>query len=82
MMIFLCSISILYILLQVAVCNYWAKGLLDESIGFAFVNPCWIYHNVKVNIFGVIFITILANFLVAPYAIGYWLYKLCTIGRR
>lgn len=50
--------------------------------GFEFLNPITIYNTIKVNIFGTILITILFNTILAPYAIGYWVYKICTIGRN
>lgn len=50
--------------------------------GFEFLNPIIIYNTIKVNIFGTILITILLNTILAPYAIGYWVYKVCTVGRK
>lgn len=53
-----------------------------EAEGFEFVNPIYLYNQIKVNWFGAIFLSIIWNILFAPCAICYWLYKLCTVGRR
>ena len=65
-----------YILFVFAVCD----GLNTD--GFEFVNPIWIYKRFKVNWFGTIFLMIVFNILALPFAIGYWFYKLCTVGRN
>ena len=57
-----------------------AEGFQTE--GFEFVNPVWFYKNIKVNIFGAIFCTIVLNIAILPWALVYWLYKLCTVGRH
>lgn len=50
--------------------------------GFAWVNPLFIYHNEKVNWFGASLLALIANVSIPCYAIMYWIYKLCTVGRR
>lgn len=59
-------------------------GLHDclEAEGFEFVNPIYLYNQIRVNWFGAILLALIWNILFAPYAIFYWLYKLCTVGRR
>ncbi|MBO5424071.1 MAG: hypothetical protein J6A25_01000 [Lachnospiraceae bacterium] len=57
-------------------------GVSCNAAGFEFFNPVVIYNTIKVNIFGTILITILLNTILAPYAIGYWVYKACTVGRK
>jgi hypothetical protein len=52
------------------------------SNGFEFVNPIWIYKHCYVNVFGAIFLCLLANLLCPIGSIVYWIYKLCTVGRR
>ena len=47
-----------------------------------FFNPFWIYAQVRVNIFGCILLTILTNILCPVVAIGYWFYKICTVGKK
>ena len=46
------------------------------------INPIVMYKRKKVNYFGCFVLTLVSHILFAPFAIGYWLYKLCTIGRR
>lgn len=53
-----------------------------EGINFSFVNPIVIYKNLKVNWFGVILLTIIFNVFFPIIAIPYWIYKLCTVGRK
>lgn len=47
------------------------------------LNPkkIWQQYN-SVNIFGCIILTICLNLLVPVISIGYWFYKLCTVGRK
>lgn len=53
-----------------------------ESDGLEYVNPVWIYKRYYVNYFGAALICILYNMLCPIGSIYYWIYKLCTIGRR
>ena len=50
--------------------------------GFEIVNPKYIYEQVQVNWFGAIMISLFLTVLSPICALGYWFYKLCTIGRR
>lgn len=50
--------------------------------GFEFVNPNWIYRNYRVNRFGSIFLSTLYGLLCPIGTIIYWIYKLCTVGRK
>lgn len=52
-----------------------------DDLGEIF-NPKEIYDNTTVNIFGCIMLTILFNILCPVMTIGYWLWWLCTVGRR
>ena len=56
--------------------------IFTEPDGCESVNPLWIYENIDVNWFGVICLSILFHVIALPYAIGYWFYKLCTVGRK
>ena len=49
---------------------------------FTFVNPKVIYKNLHVNWFGTMLLTIIFNILLPVISIPYWIYKLCTIGRK
>jgi hypothetical protein len=53
-----------------------ANGL-DEVL-----NPVEIYDNVDVNWFGCGLLTFLFNIACPPLTIGYWIYWLCTVGRK
>ena len=54
----------------------------DGDIGFSYVNPVVIYNNVKVNWLGAALLSIILNIAFPLISIPYWIYKLCTIGRR
>ena len=71
----------LYILINIIV----LVGILvdaDCGANFSFVNPFVIYENIKVNWFGAVLLTILANVCLPVCAIPYWIYKLSTVGRK
>ena len=51
-------------------------------LGLQWINPIVIYNNVSVNWFGCIVLTILAHIAAGPWAVFYWFYKLCTVGRK
>ena len=53
-----------------------------DSIGFEYVNPCWIYRHYHVNYFGAALLFIVFNLLCPIVSFCYWLYKICTVGRR
>ena len=53
-----------------------------DGIGFAWLNPVWLYNTIKVNWFGAAFLALIGNLALPLYAICYWIYKLCTVGRR
>ena len=53
-----------------------------KAEGFEFCNPLWIYKNYSVNVFGAILLALIYNLLCPIGTIGYWIYKLCTFGRR
>lgn len=47
------------------------------------LNPKDIWKNYEnVNIFGCVILTVCLNLLVPVISIGYWFYKLCTVGRK
>lgn len=57
-------------------------GVLSEFDNFSFMNPIKIYKTYKVNYFGAAIICIIYNLLCPIGSIGYWFYKLCTVGRK
>ena len=54
----------------------------EKADGFEFCNPIWLYRQYRVNWFGAGFLALLINLICPACSLGYWLYKLCTIGRR
>lgn len=50
--------------------------------GLDFLQPDIIYHNTKLNYFGVGVVCLILNLFFLPMALCYWFYKLCTVGRR
>ena len=53
-----------------------------DNNGFAWINPFFIYRHAKVNWFGASFLALIANASIPCYAIIYWFYKLCVVGRK
>ena len=56
--------------------------LEDLDVTLSFVNPKVIYNSIKVNWFGCIILTIIINIGLPVASVPYWIYKVCTIGRR
>jgi hypothetical protein len=53
------------------------------NLDLLWFNPIQNYKDwTQLNWFGIIVITILLNIIFFPYAIGYWIYKLFTVGRK
>ena len=44
--------------------------------------PTELYKHYKVNYFGCFWLTLFANLLCPLFTIGFWFYKLCTVGRK
>lgn len=72
---------VLNILCYVVMIIFMCEQATDE-FNFSFVNPLVIYKHIKVNWFGAILLTILANVVFIAVSIPYWIYKLCTVGRK
>ena len=53
-----------------------------DGANLSFVNPIVIYKNIKVNWFGAVLLTVIANLLFPTVSIPYWIYKICTVGRK
>ena len=58
------------------------NGPLGKTDGLEFVNPVWWYRNYPVNPFGAMMCSLGFTILCPITALGYWFYKLCTVGRR
>ena len=53
-----------------------------SSFGANIFNPFWIYKNTKVNVFGAVVLTFIAIAISPITALIYYMYKLCTVGRK
>lgn len=53
-----------------------------DAYDVEFLNPRYLYRRFRVNWFGLTVLTIVLNVLIAPVALCYWFYKLCTVGRK
>ena len=56
--------------------------VIRYSFGIEFVNPLVIYKQTRVNWFGALFLATLYGMMCPICTAGYWLYKLCTVGRK
>ena len=62
-------------------CALWCYAINPK--GWELCNPYWAYRYYKrVNWFGVTLLSLLFTALCPIGAACYWLYKLCTVGRR
>ena len=66
-------------LILVSIAEY--DKTLNSCKNSDFFSPLWIYNNYNVNWFGSAMLCLLFNILCPIWAIGFWFYKLCTIGR-
>ena len=83
-MITIVWISIIWSILGFAILLFSAlEGdcILDAQ-GLEFVNPVYIYRNCRVNVFGAILVASLLSLICPIGTICYWIYKLCTVGRK
>lgn len=70
------ALIIIYLLISIIT-------LIEIDADFSMFNPIRNYRTwTSVNWFGVIVMTLLLNIIFLPYAIGYWIYKSFTIGRK
>lgn len=77
--------DILFLVGAIWVLAFLFRCILAEMItadGFEFVNPKYLYEGGNLNWFGAVFIALIWNLLFAPFALIYWMYKLCTVGRK
>lgn len=56
--------------------------VIKYSHGIEFVNPLVIYEQTGVNWFGAFFLAALYGVMCPVATFIYWLYKLCTVGRK
>ena len=54
-----------------------------KANGWEIANPYWCYHlSISLNWFGAILVSVLYNILCPVGALCYWIYWICTVGRR
>ena len=71
---------LIWMLLGTAVCAIWSSNM--RTVGWELCNPYWAYQYHHVNWFGAIILSLLYTAFCPIGAVGYWFYKLCTVGRR
>ena len=70
-------------IIPIIVFNFIAAFYIFLFIGnFNFFNPFVIYKKRKVNWFGALLIAIIFNIMFPFVALLYWIYKICTVGRK
>ena len=75
---FITVVGIVIDAIIVTTCN----GPLRKTEGLEFVNPVWWYRNYPVNPFGAAMCALGFTIICPVMTIGYWFYKLCTVGRK
>lgn len=56
--------------------------VIRNADGIEFVNPLIIYKQTRVNWFGAILLALIYGAMCPVATLIYWLYKLCTVGRK
>ena len=79
-LIFWNAVGIFIIATAVGSSNYGSA--FHKIEGFEVMNPRWWYNNTNVNPFGAVICTLGFTIVCPIGAIGYWFYKLCTIGGK
>ena len=74
------SIMAISIIIQIII--LFGATDLNEKFFNELFNPITIYKNHEVNYFGAFLITLFSNGFLFGFAIFYWFYKLCTVGRK
>lgn len=74
--------ALLFIVIVWSAVGFAVAFTAIDSEGFEYVNPVWIYKKYHVNYFGAALICIFYNLICPIGSICYWIYKLCTVGRR
>ena len=74
--------ALVFIVVTWSVVGFTVSMTAINSEGLEYVNPVWIYKRYRVNYFGAAVLCILYNLICPIGTICYWIYKLCTVGRR
>lgn len=73
---------VITILAQCILCVLFPLSNGFGLVGVAWLNPVWLYKTIKVNWFGATLIALIGTIAFPLYAFFYWIYKLCTVGRK
>ena len=76
------GLLIIWSVLGLIVFNIFGEDTRIDDGKLDFLTPKWIYHNYEVNWFGAFCLTLLFNLMCPLMSIGFWFYKLCTVGRK
>lgn len=71
-----------FILAITSALTHGSNGAIGQAMGWEFVNPCFVYKHNEVNWFGAALVALFYNMLCPLGALGYWFYKLSTVGRK
>lgn len=66
----------------VMACCFSSGGAIDMADGWEFVNPIHVHKYNNVNWFGAFIVALIYGVLCPIGAVCYWVYKLCTFGRK
>ena len=80
--LYVCVWSIVGFVMWLVLGSCFNVQVIRYSFGIEFVNPLVIYKQTKVNWFGAFFLATLYGMMCPICTAGYWLYKLCTVGRK
>ena len=80
--LYICVWSIVGFVMWLVLGSCFNVQVIRYAFGIEFVNPLVIYKQTKVNWFGAFFLATLYGMMCPICAAGYWLYKLCTVGRK
>ena len=80
--LYVCLWHVVGFVMWIALGGCFNVQVIKYSFGIEFVNPLVIYKQTKVNWFGALFLATLYGMMCPICTAGYWLYKLCTVGRK
>lgn len=80
--LYICVWSVVGFIMWLVLGSCFNVQVIRYSFGIEFVNPLVIYKQTKVNWFGAFFLATLYGMMCPICTAGYWLYKLCTVGRK
>ncbi len=80
--LYICAWSIAGFIAWIVLGACFDVQVIRRASGVEFVNPLVIYKQIRVNWFGAIVVAALYGVMCPVATCIYWLYKLCTVGRR